>query len=65
VAVHDATDRGSSGLAEYYGEKGESPGRWWGSGLAGVELARGSVVAEAQMKHLFGAGRQVESPIVV
>lgn len=61
VAVHDATDRGSSGLAEYYDEKGESPGRWWGSGLAGVQLPRGSLVDEAQMKHLFGAGRHPRS----
>lgn len=57
VAAHDATDRGASGLAEYYDEKGESPGRWWGSGLPGVGLPAGSRVEESQMKHLFGAGR--------
>ena len=57
VAAYDATDRGSNGLAEYYDEKGESPGRWWGSGLIGLEMAAGSLVDEAQMKHLFGAGR--------
>ena len=33
VAVHDATDRGHEGLADYYAEKGESPGRWFGAGL--------------------------------
>jgi len=32
VAVHDATDRGHAGLADYYAEKGESPGRWFGAG---------------------------------
>ena len=32
VAVHDATDRGHQGLADYYAEKGESPGRWFGAG---------------------------------
>lgn len=39
VAQHDATERRQVGLAAYYEEKGESPGRWLGSGLAGVDLA--------------------------
>ena len=36
VAAHDATNRGYSGLADYYSDKGETPGMWLGSGLAGL-----------------------------
>ena len=36
VAAHDATDVPPGGLGAYYSERGESPGRWMGSGLAGV-----------------------------
>ncbi|MCR6030714.1 relaxase domain-containing protein [Nocardioides sp. zg-579] len=61
VAVQDATDRGASGLADYYAEKGESPGRWWGSGLLGVGLSHGVTVSEAQMKSLFGEGRHPDA----
>lgn len=43
-------------LADYYTAKGESPGRWWGAGLAGMGLAEGDPVTEEQMKLLFGAG---------
>ncbi|WP_193604852.1 MobF family relaxase [Nocardioides dongkuii] len=61
VAVQDATDRGASGLADYYAEKGESPGRWWGSGLEALGLSRGSLVTEAQMKSLYGEGRHPDA----
>lgn len=57
VAAHDSTERGQLGLAAYYEEKGESPGRWLGSGLAGLDLADGDVVTEEQMKLLFGQGQ--------
>ncbi|MEP9385523.1 MobF family relaxase [Nocardioides sp. KR10-350] len=57
VAVHDATDRGHAGLADYYAEKGESPGRWFGAGLGALDLEAGSEVTEAQMRNLFGEGR--------
>ena len=30
VAAQDATERGHGSLGDYYAEKGESPGRWWG-----------------------------------
>lgn len=30
VAVQDTTERAASSLGDYYAEKGESPGRWWG-----------------------------------
>ncbi|AOY73577.1 DNA primase [Arthrobacter sp. ZXY-2] len=57
VAVHDATDRGHAGLADYYAEKGESPGRWFGAGLAALDLEQGSQVTETHMRNLFGEGR--------
>jgi DNA primase catalytic core len=61
VAVHDATDRGHQGLADYYTEKGESPGRWWGAGLAALDVEEGSEVTEQQMRNLFGEGRHPEA----
>ena len=33
VAAFDDTNLGRQKLAEYYAEKGESPGRWLGKGL--------------------------------
>ena len=61
VAAHDATDRGHSGLGDYYSERGESPGRWWGAGLAGLGVSAGSEVTEAQMRNLFGEGRHPDA----
>ncbi|MET8430594.1 MobF family relaxase [Nocardia sp. NPDC004860] len=57
VAADDSTDRGPGTLADYYSARGESPGRWHGSGLSALGLAAGNVVTEAQMKSLFGEGR--------
>lgn len=57
VAAHDATESRQAGLASYYEEKGEAPGRWLGTGLAGLDLKVGDVVTEEQMKLLFGQGR--------
>ena len=37
VAVHDATDKGHTGLADYYAQRGESPGVWLGAGLAALD----------------------------
>jgi conjugative relaxase-like TrwC/TraI family protein len=56
VAALDATGRGHTSLVDYYTAKGETPGTWWGAGLAGVGLAAGDRVGEEQMKLLFGAG---------
>ena len=57
VAVQDVTEKGHSSLASYYTEKGETPGVWAGSGLAGIEgLAAADVVTAEQMKALFGSG---------
>ncbi|WP_143553723.1 relaxase domain-containing protein [Serinicoccus sp. CNJ-927] len=61
VAQHDATERRQAGLASYYEEKGETPGRWLGTGLTGLDLAVGDVVTEEQMRLLFGQGRHPRS----
>ena len=57
VAALDATEKGHTGLADYYTAKGESPGRWVGSGLAGIDgLSAGDVVSAEEMQALFGSG---------
>ena len=57
VAAADSTELGSMPLADYYAAKGEAPGRWIGSGLAGIDgLGYGDVVTDQQMKYLFGDG---------
>lgn len=63
VAAHDATERRQAGLSAYYAEKGETPGRWLGSGLHELGLVEGGTVTESQMVALFGLGhhpRQAE-----
>lgn len=58
VATHDADPQGLA-LSDYYAAKGTPPGRWIGSGLAGLNshsVASGSVVTEAQMAALYGEG---------
>jgi conjugative relaxase-like TrwC/TraI family protein len=57
VAALDATEKGHLGLASYYAERGETPGVWVGSGMAGIDgLNSGEVVTAEQMRALFGAG---------
>ena len=57
VAALDATDKGHTGLAAYYTERGESPGMWTGSGLEGIDgLTDGDPVTAEQMRALFGCG---------
>ncbi|TWH01763.1 DNA primase catalytic core [Nocardioides sp. J9] len=57
VAAMDATDKGHTGLASYYTEKGETPGMWVGSGIEGIEgLDAGDVVTADHMQSLFGSG---------
>jgi conjugative relaxase-like TrwC/TraI family protein len=57
VAALDATEKGHVGLAAYYTERGESPGVWFGSGLAGIDgLDVGDPVTAEQMRNLFGCG---------
>ncbi|MGB7447579.1 MAG: MobF family relaxase [Ornithinimicrobium sp.] len=63
VARHDATETGHTGLSSYYSAKGEAPGLWIGSGMAGIDgLAEGDVVTAEQMALLFGAGRHPAGP---
>ncbi|CAM3583859.1 MobF family relaxase [Nocardioides marinus] len=57
VAAMDATDKGHTGLASYYTEKGETPGVWVGSSMEGIEgLDAGDVVTADHMQSLFGSG---------
>jgi hypothetical protein len=57
VAALDATEKGHTGLASYYTERGESPGVWIGSGMDGIEgLTAGDPVTSEQMRALFGCG---------
>ena len=50
VAALDATEKGHTGLASYYAERGESPGVWIGSGMDGIEgLAAGDPAADASL----------------
>jgi TrwC relaxase len=57
VAALDATEKGHTGLASYYTERGESPGVWTGSGMDGIDgLAAGDPVTAEQMRALFGCG---------
>jgi hypothetical protein len=57
VAALDATDKGHTGLASYYTERGESPGVWIGSGMEGINgLDVGDPVTAEQMRALFGCG---------
>ena len=57
VAALDATEKGHTGLACYYAERGESPGMWIGSGLGGIDgLTAGDPVTAEQMRALFGCG---------
>lgn len=71
VAAFDDTNLGRQKLAEYYAEKGESPGRWLGKGLEGLgefgdefAVAVGAVVREDQMRALFGSGRHPEADAI-
>ena len=57
VAALDATEKGHTGLASYYTERGETPGAWIGSGLDGIDgLTVGDPVTAEHMRALFGCG---------
>ena len=66
VAANDAPAVGYTNLAEYYSERGESPGVWLGRGLAGLEHAPviGDRVYEEQMVALFGHGRHPNADVL-
>lgn len=57
VSCDDATGRGGQGLASYYSEKGDIPGRFVGEGLAGIDgISTDDRVTADHMKALFGVG---------
>ena len=57
VCCDDATGRNGQGLASYYSEKGDIPGRFIGSGIAGIDgVDVGDAVLPDHMKALFGVG---------
>jgi hypothetical protein len=57
VAASDSTEKGHTGLASYYTERGETPGLWIVSGLDGIDgLTAGDPVTAEQMRALFGCG---------
>ena len=57
VAALDSTEKGHTGLASYYTERGETPGVWIGSGSEGIDgLTAGDPVTVEQMRALFGCG---------
>ena len=61
TASGDCDRTGASPLTAYYTESGNPPGRWVGTGLAGLDggagIASGTLVTEEAMANLFGAGR--------
>ncbi len=61
VAAHDSTEKGRQTLGDYYSARGESPGRWHGSGLQALGIEPGTAVSEEQMKALFGEGRHPDA----
>ncbi|MBM7231084.1 relaxase domain-containing protein [Dietzia cinnamea] len=59
VATNDAAPEAGQSLSDYYAAKGTPPGRWIGSGLAGLRsetAAAGLQVTEEQMAALYGEG---------
>jgi conjugative relaxase-like TrwC/TraI family protein len=57
VAALDSTEKGHTGLASYYTERGEAPGAWIGSGLDRIDgLSSGDPVIAEQMRALYGCG---------
>lgn len=64
VAAVDATDRGHTGLADYYSQRGESPGQWLGSALSDVDLHTGQEVTAEQMASLFAEGKHPDADAI-
>lgn len=53
VAAADSTERGRASLADYYSAKGESPGRWVGSGLASLADTGGRMIPTETVAKLW------------
>ena len=63
VAAMDSTEKGYTGLASYYTERGETPGVWIGTGCDAIRPGfAGSIVTAEQMQALFGAGTNPIGP---
>jgi len=66
VAAMDSTEKGYTGLASYYTERGETPGVWVGTGCDAIQAGfAASVVTAEQMQALFGAGTSPIGPELV
>ena len=53
VAASDSTERGRNTLSEYYSAKGESPGRWVGTGLASLSSTGARDVSEHALQEIW------------
>ncbi|MGH3340115.1 MAG: MobF family relaxase, partial [Propionibacteriaceae bacterium] len=57
VAALDATEKGHTGLASYYTERGETPGTWIGSGMIWIDgLAIADPETAQKMRAMFCCG---------
>ncbi|MFD4357490.1 MobF family relaxase [Nocardia sp. NPDC058518] len=65
IATHDANERGTTGINDYYSEKGESPGVWLGAGLAALGIDEGDQVTESQMRALLGEGLHPNADAII
>ncbi|SBN59710.1 TrwC relaxase [Propionibacterium freudenreichii] len=63
VVTGDGDPDAVSALTRYYTESGTPPGRWLGTGLAGLAhpLASGDQVTETQLRYLMGSGQDPTS----
>jgi hypothetical protein len=53
VAAADSTERGRNTLSEYYSARGESPGRWVGTGLASLSSTGARDVSEQALQEIW------------
>ena len=53
VAASDSTERGRNTLSEYYSAKGESPGRWVGTGLASLSDTGARDVSDTAVQEIW------------
>ena len=60
VAAADSTERGRSALSDYYSAKGESPGRWAGSGLASLSHTGSRSISPAAVEELWQVSEGAE-----
>lgn len=72
IATGDSTELGRQKLADYYSDKGESPGMWIGSGLRNLSgegdefgIAEGDEVTAEQMKALYGEGLHPNADMIM